>query len=322
MKVNSFKTLVASAILGFIFIISTFNPALAQDLASPEVTTPVPDPAIYTNVELDYRLFSPEVLFHQGGDLVVMTPKEAGQPGIRFSRANLSFSYNSSFSTKAKSNGFDLSYNWSNSFVEAYHVEAKGYKVTLNPDSKDKQSLGSRNEMTGSSDGVLFLKGFDKDADFSLMTYHGIRDLERASNPLQYIYQILVDRSVFSDSTEFVPGYTVRRKERTFLIPGLGAMISESSASGYVFSSCSLGLGAIQEKMFHTTGESENKTDGAFAVSCLLNMVLQQSRTQSEIRKTRWYGGMSGNVQVMQPFDQKLLQQRMFLVSAFVGAEF
>lgn len=83
------------------------------------------------------------------------------------------------------------------------------------------------------------------------MTNNNPRDQKAVSTPLAYIYQILGDRTIFDDSSSFVPGHTARRKERTSLLPGIGAMISESTSVGHVFSSCSLGIGAIEEKIQH-----------------------------------------------------------------------
>lgn len=280
-------------------------------------------PSYLNSTELDFRLFSPEILFHVGHDLVVMTPKTAVQPGVRFSRENLSFVFNKGvFSSSSESDGFDVAYGWDNSFVQAYHVWAKGYRVRLNPDSSNKKSLGSRDNMTGNSDGLLFLKGFDDSSNFSMMTNRGPRDGQYLETPLQYIYQILLDRTTFKDSTPFVAGTTVKQKERTSLLPGVGAMISQSTSGGYAFTSCSLGLGYLEEKMTHTTEESEKKSDGVYAVSCLINLVLQKSAGSVEAGHSRWYGGMSGNVQLIQPFDKNLLAQRMFLASLFVGAQF
>ncbi len=107
--------------------------------------------------------------------------------------------------------------------------------------------------MTGTNDGILYLKGIDETSSFSLMTARGPRDHQSMTTPLQYSYQILLDRSRFEDSSPLVAGDTVRKKDRLSLIPGFGAMISESIPNGYVFSSCSLGVGAIKETMTHTT---------------------------------------------------------------------
>lgn len=297
--------------------------AQAQDLGLSDTQSQTHAKSFQNSIELDYRLFSPEILFQLGEDSVAMTPKAAGQPGLRFSRGKLSLSVNTSFfSESSQSGGFDLAYGWDNAFVQAYHVWASGYRVQLNPNSDSKRDLGDRENMTGSSEGVLFLKGFDESSHFSMISNRGPRDLESASTPLQYSYQILLDRSLFEDSSAFVIGNTVLRKERTSFLLGLGAMISESTSTGYVFSSCSLGLGVINEKMAHTTGISEEKIDGAYAVSCLMNLVLQKSLAKVQAEDLRWYGGMSGNVQIIQSFDKNLLAQRLFLVSAFLGTQF
>lgn len=313
----------ACLLIKFAFVI--FSPvfAEAQQPSVQESQSNTLALAFQNSIELDYRLYSPEILFQLGGDTVAMTPTAAGQPGFRFSRGNLSLSFNKSFfSESSQSGGFDLSYGWDNYFVQAYHVWATGYQVRLNPNSNSQTDLGDRENMTGSSDGLLLLKGFDKSSNFSMMTNRGPRELETVATPLKYIYQILLDRSVFEDSTAFVAGQTVRRKERMSFFPGLGAMISESTPVGYVFSSCSLGIGVIKEKMAHTTGISEEKTDSASALSCLINLVLQKPLAQVQAEELSWYGGISGNVQVIQPFNKSLLGQRLFLASVYVGFQF
>jgi hypothetical protein len=312
----------ASAQLITLFILFFSNPVFAEQANFPS-TSSEKFPPRENSIEFEYRLFSPELLFHSGHDIVSMTPKNAGQPGLRFTRGNFNFAFNKSvFSNSSQSDGFDLGYSWDNSFVQAYHVWAKGYQVRLNPDSKNKVNLGSRDDMTGSSEGLLFLKGFDESSNFSMMTNRGPRDDKFLETPIQYIYQILIDRSTFQDSTALVAGSTVKGKERTSFLPGVGAMTSQSMAAGYVFSTCSLGLGVLEEKMANTTGNTEQKSDGVYAISCLMNLVLQKAAANVEAKDSRWYGGMSGNVQLIQPFDQNLLGQRMFLVSVFVGAQF
>lgn len=302
----------ACKLIPYILIVFLSNYAYAEDPATSQTT-----------IELNYRLFSPEILFQQDGDTVFISPEEPGQPGFRVSRGNLSLSVNQSLLSKgSQSGGFDVAYSWGNSFVQAYHVWAKGYKAQLNPNSDSKNDLGVREDMKGMSSGLLFLKGSEESSSFSMMTNHGPRDLKTVSTPLQYIYQVLLDRTVFEDSSPLVAGQTALKKERTSLFPGLGAMISESTSTGYVFTSCSLGVGVIKETMAHTTGNSEEKTDGGFALSCLLKLVLQQSQANIEASDSRWYGGMAGNVQMVQPFDKKLFAQRLFLVGAFIGTQF
>lgn len=304
----------------FFFLLS--NLAYAEQTRLPSPSSEKSSKAM-NSLEFEYRLFSPEILYHQGDDSVAMTPKSAGQPGLRFSRGNLSLAFNqSAFSESSQSSGFDLAYNWDRSFFQAYHVWAKGYEVQLNPDSSKKINLGDRDDMTGTSDGLLFLQGLDESSHFSMLTDRGPRDQESLETPLLYIYQILLDRSTFEDSTAFAAGSDVRRKERISLLPGLGAMISQSTPVGYAFTACSLGLGILEEKMTNTTGTSEKKSDGVYALSCLVNLVMQKAAANLEAGEARWYGGMSGQLQLIQPFDDSLLAQRMFLVSAFIGAQF
>lgn len=303
-----------------VFVALLFSAFAHAQAEAPVVIPPKP---LLNTVELDYRLFSPEMAFFLGNDSVAIVPKSAGQPGVRFTRENFTFAFNQSlFTQNATSTGFDLSYSWDHSFVQAYRVSAKGYKVTLNPSSDKKVELGDRLDMTGSSSGLLYLKGLDETSHFHLMTNHGPRDLELVSTPLQYIYNLVFDQSVFEDSTAFVFGDTARRKQRTSLIPGFGAMISQSTQAGYVFSSCTLGIGVIRENMDHTTGVSEEKSGAVHAISCLLNLVLQKQLKELDEGDLRWFAGLSANVQLITPFDGKLLAQRMYLASAFLGTQF
>lgn len=80
-----------------------------------------------TTLEFEYRLLSPEILFHVGDDSEAMTPKNAGQPGLRYSKENISVAFNKSFlSTKSQSGGLDLAYSWDNSYIQVYHICATG----------------------------------------------------------------------------------------------------------------------------------------------------------------------------------------------------
>ena len=115
---------------------------------------------------------------------------------------------------------------------------------------------------------------------------------------------------------------TVRGKDRISLIPGLGTMISQVTPAGYIFSSCTAGLGVIKEKISHTTDLSEEKIDTVYAFSCLLNFVLQKAIQKTEPQDFRWYGGMSAYMQMIEPFDKKLIAQRLFLISVFTGYQF
>lgn len=151
----------------FLVLIFSFNLLKAEEINSNEAQSDVIRSS-QNAVEFDYRLFSPEILFHIDSGLVLMTPKAAGQPGVKFHHGSLGFSINKSlFSENSQSGGFNLSYDWDNSFAEFYHAWAKGYRVQLNPNSDNKENLGDRNNMTGSHTAFYFLEGLT-----SLQIFH------------------------------------------------------------------------------------------------------------------------------------------------------
>ena len=106
-------------------------------------------PFLQNTIELEYRIFSPEILYSLGDDTVLMIPKVASQPGLRFTSGNLSIAFNKSvFSENSQSGGLDLAYSWDNSFIQAYHIWASGYRVQLNSNGGKKIDLGDRENMT------------------------------------------------------------------------------------------------------------------------------------------------------------------------------
>lgn len=54
----------------------------------------------------------------------------------------------------------------------------------------------------------------------------------------------------------------------------------------------------------------------------MLNLVIQKQTANIQPGESSWYGGMSGNVQMINPIDNSLIAQRMFLVSVFTGTQF
>lgn len=276
-----------------------------------------------TRVEFAIKLSSLDTMFRSGEDAIVMTPQQASQPGLKISRDGLSLSLNSSLSSsKTNTGGLELSYAWGKSFAQLYSAWATGYEVKMNPDTPTRKVVGSRDGMTGTSEGFSYMYAAEEGSNFLMTDWSSPHDHESQKTPFQTYYHFLIDRSAFLDSSALVAGTTVRQKDRTFVLPGIGLMSSEAVPMGYAFTACSLGLGAVQEKMIHTSGISESKTDGAYSVTCLLNYVLQNIKPDVEGGTSRWYGGMSGSVQVLSPFNQEMLTQRLFLVNAYFGSKF